>query len=81
MSPQHSIHAGFDRAFVTIVDANITTLLVALILYAVGTGPVRGFAVTLSLGIITSMFSAILCTRAMVNLLFGGRRRVKKLWV
>lgn len=81
MSPPHAIHAGFDRAFVTIVDANITTLLVAAILFAIGTGPVRGFAVTLSLGILTSMFTAILCTRGMVNLLYGGRRRVKKLWI
>lgn len=77
-SPQHAINAGYGRAFVTIMDANITTLLVAVILYAVGTGPVRGFAVTLSLGIITSMFTAIMGTRAIVNLIYG-RRRVSKL--
>ncbi|MGB0764350.1 MAG: protein translocase subunit SecD, partial [Luminiphilus sp.] len=58
----------------TILDANITTLIVAVILYAVGTGPIKGFAVTLSLGIITSMFTAILGTRALVNLIYGGRR-------
>jgi len=81
VSPSHSIHAGFDRAFTTIVDANITTLLVAVILFAVGTGPIRGFAVTLSLGILTSMFTAILFTRSMVNLIYGGRRRVSKLWI
>jgi len=77
-SPQHAINAGYGRAFVTIMDANITTLLVAVILYAVGTGPVRGFAVTLSLGIVTSMFTAIMGTRAIVNLIYG-RRRVSKL--
>lgn len=73
-SPQQAISAGFDRAFVTIMDANITTLLVAVILYAVGTGPVKGFAVTLSIGIITSMFTAIMGTRAIINLIYGGRR-------
>lgn len=73
-----AIHAGFQRAVVTILDANITTLLVAVILYAVGTGPVKGFAVTLSLGILTSMFTAILGTRALINLFYGGRS-VKRL--
>jgi len=77
-SPQKAISAGYDRAMVTILDANITTLLTAVILYAIGTGPVRGFAVTLSLGIITSMFTAIIFTRSLVNLTYGGRR-VKKL--
>jgi len=74
MTPQQAIHAGYGRAFVTIMDANITTLIVAVILYAVGTGPVRGFAVTLSIGILTSMFTAIMATRAMVNLTYGGRK-------
>ncbi|GAB3374455.1 protein translocase subunit SecD [Spongiibacter taiwanensis] len=78
MAPQHAIDAGYGRAYVTIMDANITTLLVALILYAVGTGPVKGFAVTLSIGILTSMFTAIMGTRAIINLIYGGRR-VKKL--
>ncbi len=78
LSPQMAIHAGFQRAVVTIMDANITTLLVALILYAVGTGPIKGFAVTLSIGIITSMFTAIMGTRALVNLFYGGRN-VKRL--
>ena len=68
-----AIHSGFQRAVVTIFDANLTTLLVALILYAVGTGPVKGFAVTLSIGIVTSMFTAILGTRALINLFYGGR--------
>ncbi len=78
LSPQAAINAGYDRAFVTIIDANLTTLLVAIILYAVGTGPVKGFAVTLSIGIVTSMFTAIVGTRALINLIYGGRR-VKKL--
>ncbi len=73
LSPQMAIHSGFQRAVVTILDANITTLLVALILYAVGTGPIKGFAITLSIGIVTSMFTAILGTRALVNLIYGGR--------
>lgn len=78
MSPQQAINAGYDRAFVTIMDANITTLLVAVILYAVGAGPVRGFAVTLSVGILTSMFTAIVGSRAIINLIYGGRN-IKKL--
>ncbi|OUS37936.1 protein-export membrane protein SecD [Oleispira antarctica] len=73
-SPQHAIHEGYNRAFVTIFDANITTLIVAVILFGAGTGPVKGFAVTLSLGIITSMFTAIVLTRALVNATYGGRR-------
>jgi preprotein translocase subunit SecD len=80
LSPQAAIHSGYDRAFVSIVDANLTTLIVAVILYAIGSGPVQGFAVVLSLGILTSMFTAIVGTRAMVNLCFGGRN-VQKLWL
>ena len=73
-SPQQAIHEGYDRAFRTIFDANFTTLIVALILFAVGTGPVKGFAVTLSFGIITSMFTSIMITRSLVNAFYGGRR-------
>ena len=73
-TPQASIHAGYQKALSTIADANITTLLAALVLFAFGTGPIKGFAVTLSIGIITSMFTAIMGTRAVVNLLYGGRR-------
>ncbi|MAS26532.1 MAG: protein translocase subunit SecD [Oceanospirillaceae bacterium] len=73
-SPQQAIHEGYNRAFITIFDANLTTLIVAVILFAVGTGPVKGFAVTLSFGIITSMFTAIVLTRAIINLIYGGRR-------
>ncbi|MGB5326031.1 MAG: protein translocase subunit SecD [Pseudomonadales bacterium] len=71
--PQTAIATGFERAFVTIRDANLTTLLAAVILYGVGTGPIKGFAVTLSIGIITSMFTAIMGTRALVNLAYGNR--------
>jgi preprotein translocase subunit SecD len=74
MPPQQAINAGFERAFVTILDANLTTLIVAVILYSIGTGPVKGFAVTLSIGILTSMFTAIVGTRAIVNLMYGGRK-------
>lgn len=73
-TPQASIAAGYDKAFSTIADANITTFFAAIILYAIGTGPIKGFALTLSIGIATSMFTAILGTRAVVNLLYGGRR-------
>ena len=71
--PQTAIRDGFSRAFVTIFDANVTTLITALILYFIGTGPVKGFAITLSVGIVTSMFTAIMCTRAMVNLIYGNK--------
>jgi len=77
LAPHSAINAGYERAFVTILDANLTTLLIAVILYAIGTGPVRGFAVVLSLGILTSMFTAIMGTRALVNLSFGGRKLTK----
>ncbi len=73
-SPQASIHAGYEKAFSTIADANITTLIAALVLFSFGTGPIKGFAVTLSLGIISSMFTAIMVTRGLVNLIYGGRR-------
>ncbi|MFG0532565.1 protein translocase subunit SecD [Pseudomonas sp. yb_2] len=80
MSVQRAIHEGFNRAYSAIVDANLTTLLVGGILFAMGTGPVKGFAVTMSLGIFTSMFTAVMVTRALVNLTCGGRD-IKKLWV
>ena len=71
--PQQAIDAGYNRAFTTILDANLTTFLVAAVLYTIGTGPVRGFAITLMIGIITSMFTAIVGTRAIVNLIYGGK--------
>ncbi len=76
--PQRAIDSGYDQAFSTILDANITTFLVAVVLFTIGTGPVKGFAVTLMIGIITSMFTAIVGTRALVNLIYGGRK-VQKL--
>ena len=79
-SPQASIHSGYEKAFSTIIDANITTLIAALMLFSFGTGPIQGFAVTLSLGIISSMFTAIMVTRGLVNLIYGGRN-LKKLTI
>ena len=73
-SPQASIHSGYEKALSSIADANITTLIAAVVLFAFGTGPIKGFAITLSLGIMTSMFTAIIGTRAVVNLVFGSRR-------
>jgi preprotein translocase subunit SecD len=73
-SPQASIHSGYEKALSTIADANVTTLIAAVVLFAFGTGPIKGFAITLSVGIVTSMFTSIVGTRALVNVLFGGRR-------
>jgi preprotein translocase subunit SecD len=73
LSPQQAIDSGYNRAFTTILDANLTTFLVALVLFSIGTGPVKGFAVTLMIGIITSMFTAIVGTRALINVFYGGR--------
>ncbi len=73
-TPQASIHAGYAKAFSTIADANVTTLIAAVVLFSFGSGPVKGFAVTLSIGILTSMFTAIMGTRAVINLAYGGRR-------
>ncbi|WP_111977801.1 protein translocase subunit SecD [Algibacillus agarilyticus] len=72
--PQQAIHQGYDSAFSTIADANITTFIAAVILFAIGAGPIKGFAVTLAIGIATSMFTAIVGTRAVINLVYGGRR-------
>ena len=77
-SPQASIHAGYEKAFSTITDANVTTLLAAIVLFSLGTGPIKGFAITLCIGILTSMFTAIVGTRAVVNALYGNRD-IKKL--
>ena len=73
-SPQQAIHFGYDNAFSTILDANITTFIVGMILFAVGTGPIKGFSITLMIGILTSMFTAIIVTRVFVNLFWGGKR-------
>ena len=79
-TPQASIESGYAKAFSTIIDANVTTLIAAIVLFSFGTGPIKGFAVTLALGIVTSMFTAIIGTRAVINLIYG-RRRVKSLSV
>ena len=71
---QAAISAGYDKAFLTIADANITTLIAAIVLFSMGTGPIKGFAITLCLGILTSMFTAIFGSRVLVNMLYGGRR-------
>ena len=78
-SPRASIVAGYDKAFSSIFDSNITTLIAAAVLFGFGTGPIKGFAVTLFLGISCSMFTAIMVTRAIINLMYGGGRHVKAL--
>ena len=78
-SPQQAIYAGYDRAFITIVDANLTTLIVGIILFAIGTGPVKGFAVTLIIGIITTMYASVSCSRALANLVYGSRKNLQKI--
>lgn len=80
LAPQSAISAGYDRATLTIFDANLTGLIISVILYAVGTGSVKGFAVTSAIGLIISQFTAIMVTRAMVNLIYGGRR-LQKIWI
>jgi preprotein translocase subunit SecD len=79
-SIQNAIYSGYEKAFVTIADANITTLIAAIVLFSFGTGPIKGFAITLSIGIATSMFTAILLTRGLVNWRYGNKR-VTKLWI
>ena len=81
LKPIDAINAGYDRAYITIVDANLTTLIVALILYTIGTGPIQGFAITLSVGILTSMFTAILVTRFLVWLIYRNRKNIETLWI
>lgn len=79
VSPQQAIYAGYERAFITILDANITTFIVGFILFAVGTGPVKGFAITLCIGLATSMFTSIMISRAMANLVYGSRKNLQKI--
>ena len=78
-SPQVAIHTGYERAWATILDSNVTTLIAGLALLAFGSGPIRGFAVVHCLGILTSIFSAVVVSRGMVNLIYGGRKKVQKL--
>jgi preprotein translocase subunit SecD len=77
-SPQAAIYAGYDRAWGTILDSNVTTLIAGLALFAFGSGPVKGFAVVLCLGILTSIFSAVMVSRSLVNLYYGSRRRLER---
>ncbi|MES2823789.1 MAG: protein translocase subunit SecD [Pseudomonadota bacterium] len=77
--PQQAIYAGYERAFITILDANLTTMIIAIILFAVGTGPVKGFAITLWIGLVTSLFTSIMISRAMANLFYGSRKNLQKL--
>lgn len=78
-SPQQAIYAGYERAFITILDANLTTLIVGIILFAIGTGPIKGFAVTLIVGIITTMYASVSCSRALANLVYGSRKNLQKI--
>jgi len=79
LTPQAAIESGYAKAFSTIADANITTLIAAIVLFGMGTGPIKGFAITLAIGIVSSMFTAIMGTRAVINLIYGGQKRLKKL--
>jgi preprotein translocase subunit SecD len=79
LTPQLAISAGYERAFGTIVDSNITTLIAGIALFAFGSGPVKGFAVVLCLGILTSVFTAVTVSRAMVNLIYGGHRKLERI--
>jgi preprotein translocase subunit SecD len=79
MSPHAAINAGFDKAFSAIADSNVTTLIAGIVLFTFGTGPVRGFAVTLCLGIVTSLFTAILGSRSLIHLVWGRRRKLDAL--
>jgi preprotein translocase subunit SecD len=78
-TPQASIYTGYERAFGTILDSNVTNLIAGLALFMFGTGPIKGFAVVLCLGILTSMFSAVMVSRSMVNLIYGSRRKLEKI--
>jgi preprotein translocase subunit SecD len=79
VTPQAAIRAGFDKAFSAILDSNITALIAGVVLWVFGTGPIRGFAVVLTLGIATSMFTSLMGSRALVTLMYGGRRKVARL--
>ena len=76
---QQAIFAGYDRAWGTILDSNLTTLIAGIALFLLGSGPIKGFAVVLCLGILTSMFSAVTVSRAMVNLMYGSKPRLEKI--
>jgi preprotein translocase subunit SecD len=80
-TPRSAVEAGYQKALSAILDSNLTTLLAGIVLYQVGTGPIRGFAVTLSLGILTTVFTAVVCTRVVYDLMFMGRGRIQKLYI
>jgi preprotein translocase subunit SecD len=77
MSPQQAIHIGYERAFITILDANVTTFIMGVILFAIGTGAVKGFAITLCIGLVTSMFTSIMISRALANVFYGRRKNLQ----
>jgi preprotein translocase subunit SecD len=79
LTPQAAISSGYEKAFSTIADANITTLIAAIVLYAMGTGPIKGFAITLAIGIVSSMFTAIMGTRAVINLIYGRKKNLENI--
>jgi len=81
LTPQAAIESGYAKAFSTIADANITTLIAAIVLFGMGTGPIKGFAITLAIGIVSSMFTAIMGTRSVINLIYGGQKRLQKLHI
>jgi preprotein translocase subunit SecD len=81
LTPQAAIQSGYEKAFSTIADANITTLIAAIVLFGMGTGPIKGFAITLAIGIVSSMFTAIMGTRAVINLIYGNKKRLQKLHI
>ena len=78
-APQISIHRGFEKALATIMDANITTFIAALVLFTIGSGPIKGFAVTLTIGLVTSVFTAVMVSRALVNWHYGKKKKIKRL--
>jgi preprotein translocase subunit SecD len=79
VSPQASIKAGFEKAFSAILDSNVTTFIAGVVLFVFGTGAIKGFAIVLSIGILTSMFTALMGSRALLTLMFGGKRKITKL--
>jgi preprotein translocase subunit SecD len=81
MTAQQAIHVGYERAFITILDANVTTFIMGVILFAIGTGAVKGFAITLCIGLVTSMFTSIMISRALANLIYGKRKNLQHISV
>jgi preprotein translocase subunit SecD len=80
-SPQQAIYSGYERAFITILDANLTTLIVGIILFIIGTGSIKGFAITLMVGILTTLYTSVTCSRALANLVYGRRKNLQKIHI